>query len=153
MPTVPSRRSARSRCSAPRVRTARDRGRAEPDERRRVRHRAHDRPVRERAARSCAIVTPAAIDSTSVSAPSAGSAVSSVAGDVARLHRDDDDVGVGDRPRRARHDPHLRELLLERDAPFAVDLRDRERVGLPAAVEQTADEGRAHLSATEQRNA
>ncbi len=99
------------------------------------------------------IVTPAAIDSTSVSAPSAGNAVSRVGGDVARLHREHDDVGVGDRPRRARHHAHLRELLFQRDAPFAVDLRDRQRVAFETAVEQAADERRAHLPAAEQRDA
>ena len=49
------------------VAAGRDRRRAEPDERRRVRHRAHDGPARAPSASSVAIVTPAAIESTSVS--------------------------------------------------------------------------------------
>ncbi len=86
---------------------------------------------RERALRSCAIVTPAAIESTSVSAPQRGQRDLERRCNVARLHRDDHDVGVGHRPRRARHDAHLRELVLERAATFAVDLGDRQRRRLP----------------------
>ena len=135
------------------VAAARDRRRAEADERRAC-SASPARPAdRARAASRVAIVTPAAIDSTSVSGAERGQRGLERRCDVARLHRDDDDVGVGHRPRRARHDTHLRELLLERDPPLAVDLRDRQRVGFPAAVEQAADEGRAHLSATEQRDA
>ena len=71
------------------------------------------------------------------------------AGDVAGLHRDDHDVGVGHRPRRAGHDPDTREALLEAAPAVGVDLGDGERVGLPAGVEQAPDEGLAHAPAAE----
>ena len=43
--------------------------------------------------------------------------------------------------------------VLEDAAALGVDLGDRERVGLPAGVEQAADEGLAHAPAAEQRDA
>ena len=106
------------------------------------------------AASSVAIVTPAAIDSTSVSRGKrrergARASPPTSPGFTATI----DDVGVGDRPRRARHDAHLRELRFELAAAVGIDLRDRDVVGVVTAVEQAADERRAHLPATEQRDA
>ena len=97
------------------------------------------------------MVTPAAIDSTS--APSGSTSAQAVErGDrVGRLHRHHEHLGVGRRPRRARHDPDAREAALERVAAIGVDLGDRERLGLAAGVEQADDEGLAHAPAAEQR--
>ena len=85
--------------------------------------------------------------------PSDGAHASSAGPTSLRLHRDDHDVGVGDGPRRARHDPDRREARLEHPATVAVDLGDRERVGLAAGVEQPGEERLAHAAATEQRDA
>ena len=74
-------------------------------------------------------------------------------GDVVGLHRDDDDVRIGDRPGRARDDPDLREPGLEVAPAIGVDLRHGEGIGIVATVEQPADERAAHLAATEHRDA
>ena len=78
---------------------------------------------------------------------------SSTAATSRRLHRDHHDVGVGDGPRRAGHDAHAGEERLELVPAVGVDLGDRERLGLPAGVEQAADQRRAHASAAEQCDA
>ena len=131
MPTGPEQTFREVEMFGPGVGTARDRGRAEPDERRRIRHRAYHRTLgderldtRQRQARGDR-------QHQRVRAERRQRRLEG-RGDVAGLHRDDDDVGVGDGPRRARHDADLRELLLERDPAFAVDLRDRERRRLPS---------------------
>ena len=71
--------------------------------------------------------------------------------DVAGLHRHDEDVGVGGRPGRARHDAHAGEAILEDPAAFGVDLGDRERVGLPAGRRRRPDGERfAHAAPAEE---
>ena len=113
MPTAPSSRSAQIEVRVAGVRAAR---RSPTRRRRRARacSASRARPAgRARAPRCVAIVTPAAIDSTSVSAPSALERGLERRRDVGRLHRDDHDVGVGDRPRRARHDAHLGNCCFE----------------------------------------
>ncbi len=76
---------------------------------------------------------------------------SSAPGDVAGLHRDHDDIGVGRRPGRARDHAHPGEALFEDPAAVAVDLGDRDRVALPPRVEQPLHQGLAHPTATEER--
>ena len=71
--------------------------------------------------------------------------------DVAGLHRDHDDVGVGRRPGRARDDAHPGKALFEDPAALGVDLGDRDRVALPTRVEQPLHQGLAHPTATEER--
>ena len=135
MPTERSSRSASSRCSSVAVAPGAIADDTLPDERRRVRHRPHDRPA-GRAASSVAIVTPGRDRQDERVARQRVERGLEGRGDVARLDRDDDDVGVGDRPRRARHDAHLRELGFEVAPAVGVDLGDREGIGLVAAVEQ-----------------
>ena len=71
-------------------------------------------------------------------------------GSVTGLHRDHDDVGVGDGPRRAGRDAHAGEPLFEHAAAVRVDLGDRELVDVPRSIEQPADECFAHATATEE---
>ena len=72
---------------------------------------------------------------------------------VARLHREHEHVGVGRGPRRAGHDAHAGEPRLERVAALGVDLGDRERVRVPAGVEQADRERLAHATAAEECHA
>ena len=83
-------------------------------------------------ASTSASVTPAAIDSTSACSGRIGAQASSAAGDVARLDRDHDDVGVGRRPGGARDHAHSGEPLLEHPPALAVDLRDRDACRCPS---------------------
>ena len=70
--------------------------------------------------------------------------------DVARLDRDDDDIGVGRRPGGARDHTHSREPLLEHPPALAVDLRDRDGVAVPAGVDQALRERLAHSTAAQE---
>ena len=69
---------------------------------------------------------------------------------VARLHREHQHLGVGGGPGRARHDPDPRQALLEVVAPLGVDLGDGQRLGLPAAVDQSDGQGFAHAPSAQQ---
>ena len=123
----------------------------------------HDRPVRrcsasparpgDRAARAsmAAIVTPAAIERIDAPSANADADAAKRGGYVARLHRDDEDLGVGGRPRAARDHTHLREPLLEHPPALGVDLGDGDRLGLPAGLDEAGRERLAHPSAAEQR--
>ena len=71
------------------------------------------------------MVTPAAIDNTSASMRNEDSAPLQARRDVAGLHRDDDHIGIGDRPRGTRNDANLRKELFEVAATVGVDLGDR----------------------------
>ena len=153
MPTAPSSRDASSRCVLVGVATG-ARSPTHRDPRAPACSASRARPAGPgTSASSVAIVTPAAIESTSVVAAQRRLRRLQARRDVAGLHRDDHDVGVGDRPRRARHDADLRELLLELAAAVGVDLGDRELVGVPAAVEQAAEQRGTHLPAADQGHA
>ena len=135
-----------------RGRTGRDRGRAEPDERGRVRHRPHHRAARRGGFDGCDRHAGRDREHERI-ARQRRERGGECGRDVAGFDRDDHDVGVGDRPRPARHDPNLGEAGFEVTAAFRVDLRDTDVVGVVAAVQQPADECRAHLPAPEQRDA
>ena len=83
-------------------------------------------------ASSAAMVTPAAIDSTS--APSGRTSAQLVErGDrVGRLHREHEHLGVARGPRRVPHDAHAGQARLERVVAVGVDLGDRELLRLPS---------------------
>ena len=97
-------------------------------------------------------VTPAAIDRTERLLRERGRALLERGDDVARLHRHDDESGVGHRPRRARHDADPGEALLEHAPPVGIDLGDRDALGLPAGVEQPGEQRLAHAPTAQQRN-
>ena len=78
------------------------------------------------AASSAAIVTPAAIESTSACSAERRRRGLEHGRHVCRLHRDDHDVGVADDPRRARGRRAPREERLELVAAVGIDLGDRE---------------------------
>ena len=150
VPTAPSTRSARSRCESSARVPGRDRGGALADERARVGHRADDRSlagpgfdVGER--------DPGRDRQHERVLRKDRDAGFERAGDVAGLDRDHHDVGVGRRPGRARDDAHPGKSLFEDPAALGVDLGDRDRVALPARVEQPLHQGLAHPTATEER--
>ena len=100
-------------------------------------------------ASSAAMVTPAAIDSTSAPSGSTSAQLASAATDVGRLHREHQHLGVGRGPRRAAHDAHAGQARLEGVATVGVDLGDRELLGFPSAVEQADRERFAHATAAQ----
>ena len=71
--------------------------------------------------------------------------------DVAGLHGQHHDVTLGYRPRRARHDSHAPEPLLDQAAPLGFDLGNGEGVGFPAGVEHPGQQRLAHATAAQQR--
>ena len=139
MPTARRSRSASSRCSLGRGRAGRDGGRAEADERGRVRHRPHDRPARrggfERRdrdarrrsrARACRAASAGERGLERRGRRRPASPRRSTTSASATAHA------------AARHHAHLGELRLELVAAVGVDLGDRDVVGVVAAVEQAA---------------
>ena len=125
VPTAPEDLLGGGEVARGRPAARRDRGRAAPDERGGVRHGPHDGPVRRRRSTS-AIGHPRGERHDERVGGQRLLARRQRVGDVVGLDRHDDDRRVGDRPRRARHDPHVGEPLLEDAAPLRVDLRDRD---------------------------
>ena len=139
-PTAPSTRSASSRCESSACDAAR-RSRPRPCRRARRCWASPERPgARAPRPRASASVTPAAIESTSASRAATAAHASSAATTSPGFTDDHEHLGVGCRPRRARHHPHAGEAILEHVAAFGVDLGDARatRGSQPASSRPTA---------------
>ena len=97
---------------------------------------------RAQGASSVAIVTPAAIDSTSASIRNDDSAPCEARRDIAPgLTATADDIGITAPAHAGLGTMNLREELLELTSAVGVDLGHRQRVGIPTTVEETPSNG------------